>query len=69
MDAREPVYFDLDTVALMRDALEDAWACLPRGRRATTSRTMLAEGILTSAAKGERDPERLRAAALTAIAA
>lgn len=68
MDAKEPVYFDLDTVALLRETLEDAWACLPPERRATTSRTRLAEGILTSAAKGERDPERLRDAALTAVA-
>jgi hypothetical protein len=30
---------------------------------------MLAERILKSAAKGERNPERLRNAALTAIAA
>jgi hypothetical protein len=34
-----------------------------------TSRTLLAERILKSAAKGERNPERLRDAALTALAA
>jgi hypothetical protein len=51
---KEPVYFDLDTVALLRDALDDAWACLRPDQRATVSRTLLAEGILKSAAKGER---------------
>jgi hypothetical protein len=67
MDSKDPVYFDLDTVALLRDTLDDAWACLPAQKRATTSRTILAEGILKSAAKGERDPERLREAALMAV--
>ena len=68
MSHNEPVYFDLDTVALLKETLEDAWAGLPAQRQATTSRTMLAEGILRSAANGERDPERLRDAALTVVA-
>jgi hypothetical protein len=53
----------------LREILDDAWACLPPEQRATTSRTLLAERILKSAAKGERDPERLLDAALTAVAA
>ena len=65
----EPVYFDLKTVSLLREVLDDAWACLPPEQRATTSRTILAERILKAAAKGERDPERLLDAALTAVAA
>ncbi len=69
MDTNGPVYFDLKTVALLRETLEDAWACLPPQQRAATSRTILAEGILKSAAKGERDPERLREAALMTVAA
>ena len=28
MDEKKPAYFDLETVALLRDALDDAWACL-----------------------------------------
>jgi hypothetical protein len=68
MDSEEPVYFDLETVSLMRATLDDAWACLPSDRKAMTSRTILAEGILKSAAKGERDPERLLDAALMAVA-
>lgn len=67
MDTEQPVYFDLKTIALLREALDDAWACVPIRQRATISRTLLAEGILKSAAKGERDRERLIDAALTAI--
>lgn len=66
MDAKKPAYFDLDTVSLLRDVLDDAWACLRPQERATTSRTILAEGILTLAAQGERNPDRLIDAALMA---
>jgi hypothetical protein len=67
MDTKEPVYFDLDTVALLREALEDAWACLPLRQRATTSRSLLGEAILKAAANGERDRERLVEAALFSV--
>ena len=66
MSNQSPVYFDLDTVALLRGALDDAWASLKPGQRATISRTLLAEGILREATKGERDPNRLIEAALVA---
>lgn len=69
VESKEPAYFDLETVALLRDTLDEAWACLRPQQRATISKTILAEGILKSAAKGERDPERLIDAALTAVAA
>ena len=61
--------FDPETVSLLRKTLDDAWARLRPEQRATMSRTLLAERILKSAAKGERNPERLRNAALTSIAA
>ena len=67
MDAKKPIYFDLETVALLRETLEDAWACLRPQERATTSRTELAEGILALAATGERNPDRLIDAALMAV--
>jgi hypothetical protein len=67
MDTKKPAYFDLETVALLRDALDDAWACLRPQERATTSRTQLAEGILALAAQGERNPDRLIDAALMAV--
>jgi hypothetical protein len=69
MDDREPVYFDLETVALLRETLEDAWACLRPEQQATMLKTTLAERILKSAAQGERDRERLLHAALMGLAA
>jgi hypothetical protein len=68
VETKEPVYFDIDTVLLLRETLEDAWACLPSAQRMATSKTLLAECILKTAAKGERDRERLLDAALTAVA-
>ncbi len=67
MDTKKPAYFDLETVALLRETLDDAWACLRPQERATTSRTELAEGILVLAAEGERNPDRLIDAVLMAV--
>jgi hypothetical protein len=64
MNGTEPAYFDLETVALLRDVLEDAWALLRPEQRATMLKTTLAERILKLAARGERDRERLLDAAL-----
>lgn len=69
MAEREPASYDLKTVALLREALDDAWASLPLQQRASISRTLLAERILKEASNGERDRERLIEAALTALAA
>ena len=69
MEPKEPAYFDLKTVSLLREILEDAWASLPPTRRMTVSRSLLAERILKSAAQGERDRERLLDAALMELAA
>ena len=69
MDINEPVYFDLATVSLLRETLDNAWASLRPEQRAKTSRTLLAEGILKAAAKGERNPESLIDAALMASVA
>ncbi len=66
MGAEKPAYFDLKTVSLMREVLEDAWTCLRPQEREAVSRTLLAEAILASAAEGERNPDRLLDAALTA---
>jgi hypothetical protein len=65
----EPVFFDLKTVNFLRETLDDAWACLGPEQRAVTNRSELAEHILKTAAKGERDKERLLDAALSKIAA
>ena len=58
-------YFDLATVALLREVLEDAWMRLPLRDRRTIARSLLGERILKAAAQGERDPKRLIKAALT----
>jgi hypothetical protein len=63
-NTKQPAKFDPETVALLREAPKDAWASLRPDQRARVSRTLLAEGILKSAAEGERDPESLRDAAL-----
>jgi hypothetical protein len=64
MIRRETVHFDPETVTLLRETLEDAWACLSPELQATMQETALAERILKSAARGERDRKRLRDAAL-----
>jgi hypothetical protein len=43
MDGKDdPVYFDLETVALLKDTLDDAWACLRPDQRVTMLKTTLA---------------------------
>jgi hypothetical protein len=69
MDGKESVYFDLETVALLRETPDDAWASLRSEHQATMLKTTLAERILKSAAQGERDPARLRDAALMEFSA
>jgi hypothetical protein len=70
MDGKDdPVYFDLETVALLKDTLDDAWACLRPDQRVRMLKTTLAERILKSAAQGERNRESLLDAALTDHAA
>jgi len=64
MSHRDIPYFDLETVALLREVLADAWVSLRPAQQAATSRSILAERILEAAAQGEHDQERLLAAAL-----
>ncbi|MGB7009397.1 MAG: hypothetical protein WBD97_03215 [Pseudolabrys sp.] len=45
MDGKEPAYFDLETIALLREVLEDAWAALRPEQRATMLKTTLAEPL------------------------
>ena len=69
MESGKQAYFDLETVALLRATLDEAWASVRFDKRATLSRSLLAERILKLAAEGERDPERLLNAALVDLAA
>jgi hypothetical protein len=62
MVGKQRLSFDPETVSLLRKTLDDTWERLRPEQQAMT----LAERILKSAAKGERNPERLRDAALTA---
>jgi hypothetical protein len=50
----------------VKEVLEDAWYSLSAEQQATMSKTVLAERVLASAAKGERDRKRLLAVALEA---
>ena len=59
-----PVYFDPETVAILRESLDNAWASLRLEQQAAMLKTTLAGRMLKSAAQGERDPDRLRDAAL-----
>ena len=68
MAIHEPVSIDLKTVSILREVLEDAWYSLSAEQQAMMSKTVLAERILRSAAKGERDRKRLLAAALNIAA-
>ena len=56
-----------ETLTLLRDALDDAWAALRPDERARASETMLAARLLELAAEGERDPARLRSEALSTV--
>lgn len=65
MNAANGASFDPETLKLLRDILDDAWMSLDEKERAATNKTALAERLLKIAAKGERDPVRLRIGALT----
>ena len=69
MVGEAPMSFDPETVILLRETLDDAWASLRPEQQATMQKTALAERILKSAARGERDRKRLRDAALMDLAA
>ena len=69
MVERQPLELDAETVALVKESLDDAWACLMPEQQATIRRTSLAIRILKSVAQGERDRKRLRDAALADLAA
>jgi hypothetical protein len=68
MRSKQPVCYDPETISLLRRAVDDAWDSLHPLQKEFTSRALLAERILNLAAKGERNPERLRHAALVAAA-
>ena len=56
--------FQPDEIKLMRSVLDEAAIILPEAERTSAMKTELARRILSAAAKGERDPNKLRNAAL-----
>lgn len=64
MVGKDPSYFDPETVATMKEVLEDAWGKLTPELQSIVPKIVLAERILKSAASGERDRKRLLDAAL-----
>ena len=56
--------FQPDEVKLMRSVLDEATIILPKAARTSDMKVKLASRILAAAANGERDPNKLRIAAL-----
>lgn len=54
MADKTPVSFGRETVAVLREILDEAWARLQPPQQATMLKTTLAERILRCAAEGER---------------
>ena len=65
MDDKKPEYFDPETLAMLRQTLDDAWDSLRA--EAFRLKTELAARILNAAAEGERDRQRLFTVALTGL--
>jgi hypothetical protein len=59
--------YDPETVSVLRAALDAAWDTLSAGQQARTTKSELAQRMLKLAARGERDPARLRARAVTEV--
>jgi hypothetical protein len=59
--------FQPELIKLMKAILDDAATTLPESKRTSTMTAEIASQILACAAKGERDPAKLRIAALSAV--
>ena len=57
-------YYGPETLILLRNALDEAWAALPDGTKSKTPKSEMAQRIVRQAADGVRDRVRLRASAL-----
>jgi hypothetical protein len=56
--------FQPDEIKMMRSVLDEAIIILPKIARTSATKVKLASRILAAATKGERDPNKLRIAAL-----
>ena len=59
--------FQPELIKLMRVVLDDAAAALPEWKRTSTMMAEIASQILSCAANGERDPTKLKVAAMSAV--
>jgi hypothetical protein len=59
--------YDPETIALLRNVLDAAWHSLSPEHQARTTKSHLAERVLKVAARGERDPARLRLRAIIEV--
>jgi hypothetical protein len=59
--------FQPELIKLMKAVLDEAVATLPESKRTSTMMAEMASQILSHAAKGERNPATLKAAALSAV--
>jgi len=58
------MFYDAETIALLRATLDETWASLRPDQKAGSSKTLLASHILDLASRGERNRIRLRTYAL-----
>jgi hypothetical protein len=58
--------FHPELIELMKAVLEEAASTLPEAERTSNMKAEIASRILACAAKGERDPMKLKIAALSA---
>ncbi len=66
MNPRGAVFYP-ELIELMKAVLEDATATLPEAKRTSTMKAEIASRILECAANGERNPIKLKMAAMSAI--
>jgi hypothetical protein len=59
--------YDPETITLLRGVLDAAWNSLSPAQQARISKSHLAERLLRLAARGERDPARLRVRAIVEV--
>jgi hypothetical protein len=58
-----------DTIGMLRQVLDDAWATLPPRLQTQANKAFIAQELLKLAADGERDPTRLCELAVLTVAA
>jgi hypothetical protein len=59
--------FDPETLALLREAFDIAWAKIPPARQSAVLKSALVELLKHIARQGETEPHRLSARALAAL--